>query len=103
MLLLTYIFPSCLSISSLTIHIPKPVPVPSLVVKNASRILWDVSRDIPLPVSATVIRKPLLARLLQSGEDAARILIFPGPAIDSIELLMRFISTCCISPGEQEN
>ena len=50
--------PRCRSMISLLIHSPRPVPCSPFVEKNGSKILDKLYREIPAPVSATVIRTP---------------------------------------------
>ena len=56
--LATRTVPLCLAMISPLTQRPSPVPVVSLVVKNGSKILANVSRVIPEPLSATNKRMP---------------------------------------------
>src|SRR5580692_11052522 len=64
-LLHTLTLPPCRSTSCATTHMPSPVPVSGLVVKNGSKMRRIVARSIPTPESQIVTRIPSTVRLRQ--------------------------------------
>ena len=62
--------PPCCSTRAFVAHKPIPVPTSAFVVKKGTKILFCTSRDMPLPLSASVIRTPSSAPLLQPATGA---------------------------------
>ena len=100
-LLHTRMSPSCLSTSCDTTHIPSPVPVSVLVVKNGSKMRRIVARSIPTPESKNVTRIPCVFPSRQSREVRNRITSRPPRGIASMAFATRFAKICCVSLGMQ--
>ena len=71
---------------------PKPVPIPGLVVKNGSKILFFVSSFIPIPVSEKVNRTSCSCL-------SVLMVIIPPAGIASMALNMRLTKMSLISDG----
>src|ERR1035437_346858 len=90
--------PPCFSMICLLTHRPRPVPVPSLVVKRGSNMREAVSGLIPLPLSDTEILIRGLPVLTQVDFDT-RSVITPSPFTASMLLSTKFENTWRSSPA----
>ena len=87
--------PPCFSTNCLVTHSPSPVPILPLVVKNGSKIFGSTDFDIPLPLSAMLIRTP---RCPLQRHCEVRTFIVPPSATASRLFAIKLEKTCLNSP-----